>query len=108
MLTKKKIIIPIFEYPIKVIVFDSWEEVSSIFSMPPSRGTVVDYSDYSIIAVCSKFPATLVHESYHLTNSVWRFIGYTPERDNDEVTAYLQTYIYNKLNEVFEKHWKNK
>ena len=31
-------------------------------------------------------------------------IGYEPQRDNDEVDAFLLTYIYNKITEVFYKH----
>lgn len=35
-------------------------------------------------------------------------IGYTPQRDNDEVDAYLLTYIYDKITQVFYKHKDNK
>ena len=37
-------------------------------------------------------------------NHIWHFIGYRPQRDNDEVDAYLITYIYNKIVDVFYKH----
>lgn len=36
------------------------------------------------------------------------YIGYTPQRDNDEVDAYLLTYIYDKITQVFYKHKDNK
>lgn len=35
---------------------------------------------------------------------IWRYIGYTPQEDNDEVDAYLITYIYDKIVSVFYKH----
>lgn len=38
--------------------------------------------------------------------SSWEFIGYSPQVDNDEVDAYLLTYIYIKILEVFRKHDK--
>jgi hypothetical protein len=38
----------------------------------------------------------IAHESEHIKNAIWRYIGYEPQRDNDEVDAYLLTYIYNK------------
>lgn len=31
-------------------------------------------------------------------------IGYTPQEDNDEVDAYLITYIYDKITSIFYKH----
>ena len=46
----------------------------------------------------------IAHESEHVKNAIWRFIGYEPQRDNDEVDAYLLTYIYNKITDVFYKH----
>ena len=42
----------------------------------------------------------------HIKNAIWRYIGYEPQRDNDEVDAYLLTYIYNKITDVFYKHDK--
>lgn len=39
-----------------------------------------------------------------LCNSIWRYIGYTPQEDNDEVDAYLITYIYDKITSIFYKH----
>jgi hypothetical protein len=39
---------------------------------------------------------------------IWQYIGYTPQRDNDEVDAYLLTYIYNKITQVFYKHKDDK
>lgn len=45
-----------------------------------------------------------VIRSLLLKNSIWRYIGYTPQADNDEVDAYLLTYIYKKITDVFYKH----
>ena len=47
---------------------------------------------------------TTITESEHIKNAIWRYIGYEPQRDNDEVDAYLLTYIYNKITDVFCKH----
>ena len=46
----------------------------------------------------------IIHEAGHIKNAIWRYIGYTPMRDNDEVDQYLVTYIYNKIVDVFYKH----
>ena len=44
----------------------------------------------------------------YLVNTVSSYLGYTPQRDNDEVDAYLLTYIYDKITQVFYKHKDNK
>lgn len=49
-----------------------------------------------------------LHEAEHIKNHIWQYIGYTPQRDNDEVDAYLLTYIYDKITQVFYKHKDNK
>lgn len=60
----------------------------------------------SLVAVNSKRGSSIVHEAEHIKNHIWNYIGYTPQRDNDEVDAYLLTYIYNKITDVFYKHDK--
>lgn len=52
--------------------------------------------------------SSIVHEAEHIKNHIWQYIGYTPQRDNDEVDAYLLTYIYNKITQVFYKHKDDK
>lgn len=52
--------------------------------------------------------SSIVHEAEHIKNHIWQYIGYTPQRDNDEVDAYLLTYIYDKITQVFYKHKDNK
>ena len=47
-----------------------------------------------------------VSRAKHVKNAIWEFIGYSPQVDNDEVDAYLLTYIYIKILEVFRKHDK--
>ena len=47
---------------------------------------------------------SIVHEAEHVKNLIWEYIGYRPQSDNDEVDAYLLTYIYNKIIDVFYKH----
>lgn len=47
----------------------------------------------SLVAVNSRRGSSIVHEAEHIKNHIWQYIGYTPQRDNDEVDAYLLTYI---------------
>lgn len=107
MITQKKIIIPIFDYKLTIIIFDKWSEVEHLFDGGPEpRAITASNHGSSIVAVNSKRGSSIIHEAEHIKNAIWRFIGYTPMRDNDEVDAYLLTYIYNKIVDVFYKHNK--
>lgn len=110
MVTQKKIIIPIFDYHMKVIIYDKWSEVEHLFDggNEPRAITISDGRGNSVVAVNSKFGSSIIHEAEHIKNAIWRYIGYTPMRDNDEVDAYLLTYIYNKIVDVFYRHDKIK
>lgn len=110
MITQKKIIIPIFNYKLTIVIFDKWEELNKM--LPPEEmeheADAITISNYgaSLVAVNSKSKSSIVHEAIHIKNSIWRYIGYNPQRDNDEVDAYLVTYIYNKVTDIFYKHDK--
>lgn len=105
MITSKKIVIPIYNYRLDIIVYDDWNEVSYIFDNGPEP-LAVTKSLYgkSIVAINSRSRDSIVHESLHIMNDIWEYIGYTSVVNNDEVDAYLITYIYLKINEVFNKH----
>lgn len=108
MLTKKRKLIPIFEYPMTIIIFDEWEDLEN--SIPneiyrePSRGITIEYDKSCIVCCTPKYQSSIVHEAGHIKNLVWKYIGYFPQRDNDEVDQYLQTYIYNEIKKVLNKH----
>lgn len=70
------------------------------------EGKAITISQYgaSLVAINSKRGSSIIHEAEHIKNSIWRYIGYTPQEDNDEVDAYLITYIYDKITSVFYKH----
>lgn len=107
MITQKKITIPIFDYRLTIIIFDKWEEVENLFDGGPEpRAITKTQYGSSIVAVNSKRGSSIVHEAEHVKNAIWEFIGYTSQIDNDEVDAYLITYIYEKIVEVFYKHDK--
>lgn len=77
---------------------------------PDGHWELVTISAYgaSLVAVNSRRGSSIVHEAEHIKNHIWQYIGYTPQRDNDEVDAYLLTYIYDKITQVFYKHKDNK
>lgn len=104
MITKRSVKIPIFNYKINIIVYDNNEDVSDTYDSKGSRGFVLDYGTYSTVGIKYPNEHSIIHESEHLKNSIWEYIGYTPQRGNDEVDAYLITYIYIKILEVYRKH----
>lgn len=105
MITQKKITIPIFDYKLTIIIFDKWDEVSYLFDNGPEPKAITNIQyGRSIVAINSKNEDSIVHEAEHIKNAIWEYIGYISQRDNDEVDAYLITYIYNKITDVFYKH----
>lgn len=107
MVTKRRLIVPIFNYRLTVLIFDKWDEVSHLFDGGPEpRGiTSIGYGA-AVVAINSKRGSSIVHEAEHVKNAIWKYIGYTPQSNNDEVDAYLLTYIYEKITDVFYKHCK--
>lgn len=107
MITFRRFTIPIFEVVLKVYIFDDQSEIESITGeQRPSKGLTFTSESFDPIGVAidSHYPSTIVHEAEHVKNYIWAHIGYTPQRDNDEVDAYLLKYIYNKIVGVFYKH----
>lgn len=107
MLTYRKMTIPIFEVELKVYIFDNWSEVSDIAGEGNKAKGVTFYQDgigKITVVIDKRHPSTIVHEAEHVKNFIWNYIGYTPQRDNDEVDAYLLKYLYNKIVDVFYKH----
>lgn len=107
MKTKKRFKIPIFNYGLIVTVFDSNDDIIEVVNNTdgiPFRGITIPSDNYSNVYIKNKDFSTASHEAYHITNLIWKFIGYTPQRDNDEVSAYLSTYIYDLICKVIKFH----
>lgn len=105
MVTSRKIIIPIYDYRLDIIIYDDWGEVSHIFDNGPEPLAITrNLYGKSIVAINAKSQSSIVHESIHVMNDIWDYIGYTSDPNNDEVDAYLITYIYKKINDAYIKH----
>jgi hypothetical protein len=110
MITQKKCNIPIFNYKLTIIIFDDWKELEHYipkeeFEHEAKALVIHDYGSSKVL-VTPHYKESIIHESLHIKNAIWRFIGYTPQADNDEVDAYLITYIYQKILKVFNEHCK--
>lgn len=110
MITQKKIIIPIFNYKLTIVIFDKWKELNEFLPSEEmsneAKAITIDQYGVSLVAVNFRSGSSIAHEAVHIKNAIWRYIGYEPQRDNDEVDAYLVTYIYSKIMEVYYKHDK--
>lgn len=107
MILRRNLIIPIFNYKLSVIIFDEedWDKVSQYSNSGTKLKGFVNYKPGEArVFIGSQFGSTIVHESEHIKNLIWDWIGYTPQPNNDEVDSYLITYIYNKITDVFYKH----
>ncbi len=105
MITKKRINIPIFDFKLTIVIYDCWDEVRDWFDDGPEPRAITKYTyGAAIVAINSKCGSSIIHEAEHIKNFVWDYIGYIPQRDNDEVDAYLIAYIYKKIVDVFYKH----
>lgn len=110
MTTKKNLIIPIFDYRLTVIIFDDWDEVTYLMNPEErdneAKAITFSTNGASLVLINSRRGDSIVHEAGHVKNAIWRYIGYEPMRDNDEVDQYLVTYIYAKMRDVYYKHNK--
>lgn len=108
MVTKRKLKIPIFNYYMTILIYDYWEDLIDYIPKEvyddPGKGVTIEYDNYCVVCCPTNSGSTIAHESGHIANLVWKYIGYTPMRDNDEVNQYLVAYIYEEIEKVINKH----
>lgn len=107
MITEKSIIVPIYRYALKIVIFDDFKEVKEAIpdiDSNDSKGLLLDYGDRSIICVPPHDTLTIVHECEHAKNAIWRRIGFIPTPENDEPDAYLIEYLYKEVMKIVKKH----
>lgn len=102
--TFKRFKIPIFNYIMGVRIFDNNEDVQDMPNFNNVLGRTIEYDGYCQVLIKYGSYDTIVHEAIHVKNLIWSYIGYTPQRDNDEVDAYLVTYIYGKILKAHNAH----
>lgn len=108
MVTKKNIIIPIYGYALTIIIFDNWEDLRNhvpdhVFESS-SLGVVLNDFGRGLVAIQYGAESTIAHESLHIVENIWRYIGYDSIEGNNEVGAYLLTYIFEQIKKVYDKH----
>ncbi len=107
MITKKTINIPIFKIKLLIVIADNIEECLQIDPHIDTdcNSCIVDYGDGRVtIFIASRDLSIVAHECLHVKNAIWERIGYNPQKDNDEVDAYLLAYIFKEVKKVIDKH----
>lgn len=105
MVKEKTFKVPIFGNKIKVVIFDNLEEIRSKYSVVGNPiGFTIEYPDKTVIAIPQNDIFTLIHKCVHAKNAIMKYIGQTPNSDNDELDAYLLTYLCAKVKTIMDKH----
>lgn len=108
-MTKGKFKVPIYDFIVEVFIFDDIEEAKKEFEGVIEGhllGCTIEYIDRpkcKLIIPCDNI-STVVHELEHIKNLIWKYIGYTPQTNNDEVDAYLITYLLEQTEKYLKKH----
>lgn len=108
-MTKGKFKIPIYEYTVEVFVFDNVNEAVEEFSGIVDEGMsgcTIEYINRPRckLVIPSNRMSTVVHELEHVKNLVWKYVGYEVKTDNDELDAYLMSYLFEQVEKILKKH----
>lgn len=77
MVTKKKMTVPIFDYRLTILIYDSWDEVSYLFDSGPEPLAITRFQyGAALVAVNSRRGSSIIHEAEHIKNNIWEYIGY--------------------------------
>lgn len=108
MITEGKFRVPIYEFIVKVTIFDNLEEAREKypkFMTGDLIGCTVEYFDSKChLIVPSDKLSTIVHELEHTKNIIWKVKGVTCILDNDEPDAYLMGYLFEQVEKILRKH----
>lgn len=107
MLTEKNIIVPIYRYALKIVVFDNFSEVADRYPEIEDtgcKGTLIDYGDKSMMCIPPHDVYSVIHECEHAKNAIWKRVGFIPTPENDEPDAYLIEYLYKEAMKIVKKH----
>lgn len=100
--------IPIYNYYIKVVLFEDYKEVNKKYNTDFSNSTdeMVYESNGGAVALFRKDklkPNVIVQECVHIVNFLFKEKGIKLDINNDEPQAYLMDYIFEKINTSLTK-----
>ena len=108
MITKKTIKVPLYPCKLQVVIFDDKHEVEYFGEyLDDITNGFCDYFKDGFIRISVKSDSgvgAISHESHHAKSYVWKHIDYKPQADNDEVDAYLLSWIVKQVTKLYYKH----
>lgn len=70
MITQKKIIIPIFNYKLTIVIFDKWKELNEFLPSEEmsneAKAITIDQYGVSLVAVNFRSGSSIAHEAVHI------------------------------------------
>lgn len=116
MIFKRVHTIPIYNGRLIVAVCDNLQEIADAYEveadMKGFTAFACDWMEdtghrvYLIGIRPDASPGVIAHESKHLVNRLFRFIGLQLDANNDEAECYLLGWIVNRASTVLEKYKK--
>jgi len=107
---RKTIRVPIYDYKFDIIWCEDHEALQKIFpdkEFPPEMDAGVlrtdGYAHMTFISADKPSPAIIGHESKHIVNDLFLYVGQELDRQNDEAECYLLTWIVAEVCKFFEK-----
>ena len=75
MITQKKMIVPIFDYKLTIVIFDKWDEVSHLFDggPEPKAITATGHGAALVEIIESAISFWFKDSDYHEGNKVWNY-----------------------------------
>lgn len=120
-LSEITIVVPLYDYPIKIIVgtakqldrhirkvnrklIDSHNPVGYFTGNESQSGKVIGW-EHELTVAFRRWPyrRTVVHESTHLAKAIFRSLGIPRGDKTEEPEAYLTDAIYGLIDEAFDK-----
>lgn len=99
MVTKKKMTVPIFDYRLTILIYDSWDEVSYLFDSGPEPLAITRFQyGAALVAVNSRRGSSIIHEAEHIKNSIWEYKGNEGEHFNESYAKYTVSQMYHTEN----------
>lgn len=108
MITRRNVTVPIYGYKLTIVIFDNWLDLEGIIPdkelSNPAKGLVLNDYGRGLVAIEYGQESTITHEAFHLVECIWNYIGYDSIEGNNEVGAYLITFLYEEIKKVYDKH----
>lgn len=101
---KRSVKIPIFTGRLVIYMIDTKEEYNKFCKDNVDGYTYKDGILYYVVCIHDKsLLSTLVHESVHITNYIFKQHGLKLDVNNDEAQAYITTWVFEQIHKLYKQ-----